>query len=86
MIDDSKFSIGQRVRIGEEEDPASHVGKMAMIERLEASSSSAPTAVIKVDHTGELLTLPQHFLEPISVRPSSVLASDLFLPWDINES
>jgi hypothetical protein len=74
--------IGQRVRINEEEDPPIHVGKMATIESIEAGDE--PICNIKVDRTKEILSLPQHYLTSLVTKPSTILANDLFLPWDMD--
>jgi len=79
-----RYAVGQRVRINEEEDPATHVGKMAVVERVELPDEGEPICVLKVDRMDEPVTLPQRYLRPIVMAPSSLLANDLFLPWDMD--
>ncbi|MFQ6029281.1 MAG: hypothetical protein ACE5Q6_17535 [Dehalococcoidia bacterium] len=85
MPEPSEYTVGQRVRINEEDDPSIHVGKMAIIERIELPCHGEPICVLKVDRIAEPLSLPQSYLEPLSVYPSSLLANDLFLPWDMDD-
>ena len=80
-----QYSIGQRVRIVEEEDPAAHVGKMAIVQRIEFPDEGAPICVLRVDRIPDPLSMPQDFLEAIVATPSSLLANDLFLPWDMDD-
>lgn len=78
-----QLTIGQRVRINEENDPPLHVGKMAIVERIERSAEREPVCYIRVDRSGELVSLPQQYLRPILTMPSSILANDLSMPWDL---
>lgn len=79
------YTVGQRVRINKEDDPPVHVGKLAVIERIETPDNSEPVCVLKVDRIPELLSFPQSYLESLVTHPSSLLANDLFLPWDMND-
>jgi len=70
------------VRIIEEEDPAPHVGKMAIVERVWLSPQGEPICDVRIDRTSELVQLPQQYLKSIETMPSSLFANDLSLPWD----
>lgn len=80
----NKFSLGQRVRINEEKDPAVHVGKMGIIENIETTDENDAKCMVRLDRTKELISFPPHYLEAIVTKPCSVLANDLFLPWDMD--
>ena len=84
MPEPVRYVAGQRVRIFEEDDPITHVGKMAVVQRVEVSDEGDPTCVLRVDRVDELVSLPQRYLEPVVTIPSSLLANDLFLPWDMD--
>jgi hypothetical protein len=77
-----QLTIGQRVRINEEEDPAPHIGKMATVERVELPAEGEPICQVRIDRSGELIALPQRYLESVVTKPSSLLANDLSMPWD----
>jgi len=77
-----QLNRGQRVCINEEEEPATHVGKMAVVERVELPAEGEPVCDVRIDRSGELLSLPQRYLKPIVTMPSSLLANDLSMPWD----
>lgn len=77
-----QFKVGQRVRIIEEEEPPIHIGKLAIIKEVETPENGEITCVLQVDRFAEPVSLPQRFLKPIITMPSSLLANDLFLPWD----
>ena len=79
------FTVGQRVRINKEDDPPIHLGKLAVVERIELPDNSEPVCVLKIDRIPELLSLPQSYLEALVTQPSSLLANDLFLPWDMDD-
>lgn len=68
MSKPEKYTVGQRVRINEEDDPPIHVGKMAVIERIELPHDSEPFYILKVDRITELISLPQSYLEPLSTN------------------
>ncbi|MBI4300571.1 MAG: hypothetical protein HY677_05495 [Chloroflexi bacterium] len=80
-----KFSVGQRVRVWEQEKPAKHVGKVGIIEGVEVGGKKGYLYRVKLDHSKEVLLLPQRFLKPIVLTPSSLLANDFFLPWDVDD-
>ena len=77
-----RLNVGQRVRIVEEEDPPVHVGRMAIVERVELSAEVVPTCDVRIDRSSELVSLPQHYLKPVETVPSSLLANNLSVPWD----
>jgi hypothetical protein len=77
-----RLNVGQRVRIVEEEDPAVHVGKMAIVERVELSAEGVPTCDVRIDRSNELVSLPQQYLKPVETLPSSLMANNLLVPWD----
>ena len=77
-----QLNVGQRVRIYEEEEPPIYVGKLATIKEINTPENGEPTCVLQVDRFTELISLPQRFVKPIVTLPSSLLANDLFLPWD----
>ena len=83
MSEQHQFKEGQRVRIDEKEDPPIHVGKMGVIQQLQTGENAEPTCELRIDRIPELISLPQRFLTPITPRPSTLLANDLFLPWDL---
>lgn len=76
------LNVGQRVRINEEDAPAWHLGKMAIVENVTVSEEGEPIADVRIDRSNELITIPQKFLKPIALIPSSLFASNLSLPWD----
>lgn len=76
------LNVGQRVRIIEEEDPPVHLGKMAIVERVELSAQGEPICNVRIDRSSELVSLSQQYLKPVETMPSSLLANDLSLPWD----
>jgi len=39
---------------------------------------------ITLDHTGEVLVLPDRYLRPMATMKSSILANELLLPWDMD--
>ena len=80
MPNRAKYTVGQRVRINKQDDPPTHVGKMALVEEIELSQGGEPACVLKIDRLNEPLSFQQSYLEPVAVRPSSLLANDLFLP------
>jgi len=77
----SRISVGQRVRIDEQDEPANHVGRMATVEKVDESAKDS-ICLINVDWEPEPLSLPARYLLPIQPVPSSLLANDLYLPWD----
>ena len=77
-----RLNVGQRVRIIEEEDPPVHLGKLAVVERVELPAEGGPICDIRIDRSGELVSLSQQYLKPIETMPSSLLANELSLPWD----
>ena len=85
MSQTALYAQGQRVRINEEEEPVAHVGKMAVVERVEFPEDGEPVCVLRVDRIADLVSLPQRYLEPIATTPSSLLANDLYLPWDLDD-
>jgi len=54
---DIQLSIGQRVRIYEEEEPPERVGKMAIVESIESPVEGEPSCVGLQDKRGRLLEL-----------------------------
>jgi hypothetical protein len=76
-----QLSIGQRVRIYEEDDPPIHIGKMATVESVWVSVESEPICSVQIDRSRESITLPQCYLQPIVTIPSSLFANNLSLPW-----
>jgi hypothetical protein len=78
------LNVGQRVRIVEEEEEDNPVliGKMAIVERVDLSTRGVPTCEVRIDRSGELVSLPQKYLKPVEIVPSSLLANDLSVPWD----
>lgn len=81
----SLFAVGQRVRIEGEDEPIKHIGKLATIERIETAERGEPVCVLKVDRVATPVALPQNYLKLIKPTPSSILANDLFLPWDVDD-
>jgi hypothetical protein len=79
---ETQLNVGQRVRIIEEEDPPVHLGKMAVVERVEISTEGDPICVIRIDRFPELVTIPQRYLKPITTISSTLFSNDLSLPWD----
>lgn len=77
-----QLSVGQRVRIIEEEGVPLHIGKMATVERVEISTEGEPICDVRIDRSGELVSFPQRHFKPIVTMPSSLFANDLSLPWD----
>ncbi len=77
-----QLNEGQRVRIIEEEDPPVHLGKMAIVERVELSAEGEPICDVRIDRSSELVSFSQRYLKPVETMPSSLFANDLSLPWD----
>ncbi len=77
-----RYVTGQRVRINKEEGSMTHIGKMATIKRVEVTGDREPSYALQVDRVPMPASFPESFLEPVQVKPSSLLANDLFLPWD----
>lgn len=84
MTNNSQFSAGQRVWINEEDEPAVHVGKMAIVDKVEVDSKGTPLCVLRVDRESELLKLPQRYIKHVVMNPSTLLANDLLLAWDMD--
>jgi len=51
MPNPAKYTVGQRVRINEQDDPPTHVGKMALVEEIELSQGGEPACVLKIDRS-----------------------------------
>lgn len=88
MPQQSEYAMGQRVRIHAEPEnvkPGTYAGKMATVERIDSADNGEPIFVLRVDRFSEPISLPQSFLEPVVTHPSSLLANDLFLPWDMDD-
>ena len=84
MTEIDPFEVGQRVRISEQDDPPIHIGKMGIIQQLGTLESGEPVCDVKIDRIPESVSFPQTFLDPVKPRPSTLLANDLLLPWDLN--
>ena len=80
----NQFKVKQRVRIIEEEGEGIHVGKMATVEQFGVSTEGIPICDVRIDRSGELISFPHRYLEPVVTTPSSLFADDLSLPWDPN--
>ncbi len=79
---EGQLNVGQRVRIVGEEGPPVHLGKMAIVERVEISTEGEPICSIRIDRFPGLVTIPQRYLKPITTISSTLFANDLSLPWD----
>ena len=79
-----QFAVGQRVRINEQDHPPIHVGKMGIVQQLRTTADGEPACELKIDRIPDLISFPQRFLEGINPRPSTLLANDLLLPWDLD--
>ena len=80
--------IGKRVRINEVPDELlskNYLGKMATVKGLDRPDAGSPNCLLKMDRVTELILLPATYLETLEPQPSSLLANDLFLPWDMND-
>ncbi len=80
--------IGKRVRINEVPDKLlskNYLGKMATVKGLDRPDAGSPNCLLKIDRVTELILLPATYLETLEPQPSSLLANDLFLPWDMND-
>jgi len=84
MPEPHMFEAGQRVRVNEEDAPHTHVGKIGVIQRPHPGNDGEPAWELKIDRIPETISFPQKFLTPVVPRPSTLLANDLFLPWDLN--
>lgn len=76
-----QYEAADRVRIESGEEPYEYVGKLATVK----SSSirlGEEQVTVEVEHTRETVELPAGFLERLTTIPRSLLANDLFLPWD----
>lgn len=88
MPEGSEYVVGQRVRIGTEPEgvePGTYAGKMAIVDRIDLSDNGELTCQLRVDRLSDPVSLPRSFLEPVITHPSSLLANDLFLPWDMDD-
>jgi len=77
-----QLNTGQRVRIIEEEGPPVHLGKMAIVERVELPAEGEPICDVRIDRSSELVSLSQQYLKSVETMPSSLFANDLSVPWD----
>ncbi len=80
----AKFKKGDRVRIVKDDEPLLIMGKMATVEDVMFRAQSAPQYVLRVDHIGGDIKVAGDRIQRNTMRPSSVLANDLFLPWDLD--
>ena len=76
------LNVGQRVRVMEDEDPPLLLGKMGIVEKVEIPTGGVPTCDVRIDRSGELVSLPQKYLRPVETVSSSLLANNLSVPWD----
>ena len=76
------LNVGQRVRVMEDEDPPLLLGKMGIVEEVEIPTGGVPTCDVRIDRSGELVSLPQKYLRPVETVSSSLLANNLSVPWD----
>ncbi len=77
-----RLNVGQRVRIIEDKDPPIHLGKMAIVERVELPAEGEPICDVRIDRSSELVSLSQQCLKSVETMPSSLFANDLSVPWD----
>ena len=77
-----RLTVGQRVRIIEDEEPPALLGKMGIVERVKPHTKGVPTCEVRIDRSGELVSLPEKYLKPVETMPSSLLANNLSVPWD----
>ncbi len=56
-----------------------------MVQGFDHPASGDRKCLLKIDRTKELVLLPETYLETLDPLPSSLLANDLFLPWDMND-
>ena len=85
MTNTADIKESDRVRIEEEEEPFDHVGQMAIVESVTVSADGESVCVLKLDRDPAPLTIPTRFVKKVETRASSILANDLFLPWDLND-
>ena len=76
------LNVGQRIRVMEDEDPPLLLGKMGIVEEVEIPTGGVPTCDVRIDRSGELVSLPQKYLRPVETVSSSLLANNLSVPWD----
>lgn len=79
------FKKGQRVQIDRDEEPGRNIGKLAVVQDIEPGGKSEPTYVLKVDGVNKPAKYKQSWLLPVTTLPSSLLANDLFLPWEMTD-
>ena len=77
-----RLNVGQRVRVVEDEEPPVLLGKMAIVETVKLPAKGVPTCEVRIDRSGELVSLPEKHLKPVETVPSSLLANNLSVPWD----
>jgi len=88
MPEQPEYVVGQRVRINaepEDVEPGTYAGKMAIVEKIDSPRNGEPTCILRVDRHSDPVSLPSNSLEPMITHPCTLLANDLFLPWDMND-
>lgn len=78
--DPSRFQPGSRVRIEASDEPYRHIGKLATVKR--APAKDTDLVQVEVDHSKEIVEIRVSYLQPVDMIPRSLLANELFLPWD----
>ena len=78
------FKKGQRVEIDRDEVSGRNLGQLAIIHEIEPGAGSEPTYLLKVDRVAEPVRYKQSWLRPVTPIPSSVLANDLCIPWEMS--
>ena len=76
-----QYKAGDRVRIESSEEPYVYIGKLATVKRSSIRLGTEQVTV-EVEHTRETVVFPAGSLERLTTIPRSLLANDLFLPWD----
>ena len=76
------FKKGERVEIIRDEDPPRNLGKLEVIQSVESHGRSEPSYVLKVDNMVATVRYDQSWLQAMKTISSSLLANDLFLPWE----
>ncbi|MFC2008965.1 hypothetical protein ACFLUT_02815 [Chloroflexota bacterium] len=81
-----EFVVGQRVRIWEVDDEQTEfLGQMGTITSDGQAPQRCDSQAVKLDHTKQTLVLPSRYLRLVKTAKSSLLANELFLPWDMDD-